>query len=64
MDLPMPAVTTLVAHTLDAIVTAILFLFQIAMLGVRLGEDGPGSKVEMDAYIRITTKSEAETMLK
>jgi hypothetical protein len=46
----MLAVTTLVTHTLDAIVTAILFLFQIATLeasmSVRLGKDGPGSKVE------------------
>jgi hypothetical protein len=64
----MPAETTLVTHTLNAIVTATLFLFQMAALeasmSVRLGKDGPRSKVERDAYIRITTKSEAEIMLK
>jgi hypothetical protein len=54
--------TTLAIHTLDAIATAIHFLFQIAALeasiSARLG------KTFLDTYIRITIKSEAAKRLK
>jgi hypothetical protein len=48
-DLPRMETRTLISHTLDAIVTAILFLFQIAKLeasmNTRLEKDLPASKV-------------------
>jgi hypothetical protein len=58
---------TLVTHVMTAIVTANLFLFQMAMLNGSMsawfGKDAPGLEEWKETYMRKTIKREALTRL-